>query len=226
MLEQPDRPAEGASHNGTSRPWEAEALGDLRARCHTALVKMLISRGASPTETEDVLADLWADCVPAADDRPSLLDKFSGRCSLQSWLATVATHRWFDFKRRQERQSPVLPAGDTAFAEAAANLPPVISSLKEDALVTLLHESLRTAFGACIPRQLVLLRLVHIHSLTQREIGRMLGWSESKVSRALAGAVQKIEAETHREIKRRDPWVRINWQDFVDLCETCRLDFM
>src|SRR6185503_9744361 len=79
---------------------DATALATLRAQSHEPLVRMLLARGASPTEAEDILADLWADCVPGADERPSLLEKFSARCSLQNWLATVATNRWLDFKRR------------------------------------------------------------------------------------------------------------------------------
>src|SRR5437867_6646166 len=69
------------------------ALAELRERFHGILAGILLTRGASRTETEDLLADLWADCVPGDDERPSLLEKFSGRCSLRSWLATVATNR-------------------------------------------------------------------------------------------------------------------------------------
>src|SRR5258708_7842283 len=222
MLEQPNQPANEEARDGKSLQGEMEALADLRARCHTALAKTLISRGASPTETEDVLADIWADCVPGPDNRPSLLDKFNGRCALQSWLATVATHRWFDFKRRQQRQTVVLPTGDTAFLEAGLSLPPVMPSPKEGALVTLLRESLEAAFRACAPHQLVMLHLVHINGLTQREIGRMLHWSESKVSRALGVAMQQIQAHTLGEIKRRDPLVGLTREDFVGMCENCQ----
>jgi hypothetical protein len=39
-----------------------------------------------------MLADLWGDCVPGNVDRPSILEKlsgkkFSGEGSLQNWLA-------------------------------------------------------------------------------------------------------------------------------------------
>src|SRR5436309_5773066 len=53
---------------------DAGPVGELRTRYHAALACILRSRGASHTETEDLLADLWADCVPGADDRPSLLE--------------------------------------------------------------------------------------------------------------------------------------------------------
>ena len=62
---------------------------------------------------------------------------------------------------------------------------------------------------------MVLLRLVYLHDLTQREIVRMLGWSESKVSRFLARAMKEIETHTLKELKKRDPWLELSWQDFV-----------
>src|ERR1700722_8666475 len=88
---------------------DAEALGLLREECHASLLNILVSRGASRSEAEDLLADLWSDCVPGGEDKPSLLEKFSGKCKVLSWLATVATRRWIDFKRRQNRN--ITPPG-------------------------------------------------------------------------------------------------------------------
>src|SRR5437899_6668870 len=89
----------------------ADALAELRHTCHQALAKILLSRGATPTETDDLLADLWTDCVPGPEDRPSLLEKFSGNCTVLGWLATVATNRWVDLKRRQARQAELASNG-------------------------------------------------------------------------------------------------------------------
>src|SRR5215471_17538480 len=80
---------------------DAEALGWLRNKYHPILTNMLLSRGGSRTEVQDLLADLWADCVAGGDDRPSVLEKFSGNCTFQGWLGTVATNRLIDLKRRQ-----------------------------------------------------------------------------------------------------------------------------
>src|SRR5215475_8987777 len=85
------------------RHGDVEALAELRERCHGPLLGILLARGAARTEAEDLLADLWADCVPGQNDRPSILEKFSGKCTLQGWLATVATNRWVDRKRKQSR---------------------------------------------------------------------------------------------------------------------------
>src|ERR1041385_7573709 len=83
---------------------DAMPVGELRTRYHAALVGVLRSRGASPTETEDLLADLWADCSPGGATGPSLLDKSTGNSPLNGWRATVVPRRWIDLKRRQTHQ--------------------------------------------------------------------------------------------------------------------------
>jgi hypothetical protein len=73
---------------------------------------------------------------------------------------------------------------------------------------------------------MVLLRLVYLYGLTQREIVRMLHWHESKVSRTLSEAMSHIERNTLRELKKRDPLLELTWQDFLSLCETEQVGFL
>jgi RNA polymerase sigma factor (sigma-70 family) len=209
------------------RQGDPRALTDLRDKCHKSLLAILLARGADQTEAEDLLADLWADCVPGNDDRPSLLEKFSGRCTLQGWLATVATNRWIDTKRKQARHTPIESNGSE---ERGDDLPPSFDTTRwhapDQTLVSLLRNSLKDAFAQCGSEVRVLLRLVYLHELSQREIVRMLGWSESKVSRYLSNAMEEIEKHTLAELKRRDPWLELSWRDFVDLCEIHHIGFL
>lgn len=219
--------SEIASQVRQCREGDPHALAGLREQCHPSLVNILLARGATRTEADDLLADLWADCVPGHADRPSLLEKFSGKCTLPGWLATVATNRWFDLKRKQSRRAHLSrdDSGDTG-TDVFERLPAAAAGLKEDTLVDFLHASLQAAFARCSPEVIVLLRLVYLHDLTHREIVRMLGWSESKVSRFMSRAMSEIERHTLRELKRRDPWLELSWQDFVDLCETYQIGFL
>lgn len=199
-------------------------LAELREAHHPSLVNILRARGASPDETEELLADLWGDCVPTNGERPSLLDKFSGKCPVQGWLATVATRRWIDLKRKQNRRGDhVRREGDH---DALETFPATASPGREDVLVELLRDSLQAAFAACPAADLLMLRLVYLHGLPQREIMRMWGWSESRVSRKLSQAMQRIGQDTLRNLKQKDPWLDLTWQDFVDLCETRRIGFL
>jgi RNA polymerase sigma factor (sigma-70 family) len=200
-----------------------EALAQLRAQTHRSLLNILLARKATATEAEDILADIWADCVPGVEAHPSLLEKFSGRTSLLSWLATVATNRWLDFKRKEMRRAALLAAKPEVNGAADEA---VSQHVLEEPLVVLLSESLRAAFARCSAEHLVLLRLVYLHDVSQREIGRMLGWSESKTSRFLSEALEQIQSSSLREVKKRDPWLELSWQDFVELCETRRIGFL
>jgi len=88
---------------------DVDALAELYEKFHGSLLEILLSRGVDRTEVDDVLADLWADCVPGQDDRPSILEKFSGKCTLQGWLATVATNRWVDRNPKRSRYDDRVP---------------------------------------------------------------------------------------------------------------------
>ncbi len=213
----------------TLEPWGGRdlapaAVDELRAQCHGPLCGILRARGANHTEAEDVLADLWSDCLGHAG-RPSLLEKFSGRTPLFNWLATVATHRWVDARRRQARLVPVEPEiSESLDCVCGPDSTRLVE--RDETLARLLRESLRSAFSRCPPQALVLLRLVHMHGLSQREVGRMLGWGESKLSRYLTGAMSLLERDTLQEVRRRDPWLQLTWQDFVDLCQNEQEGFL
>src|ERR1041385_9176941 len=124
------------------RQGDPDALAEVREKCQGPLLGILLSRGADRTEAEDLLADLWADCVPGNDDRPSILEKFSGKCTLQGWLATVATNRWVDRKRKQSRyvipgQSGTDQTEHDYLTRLEAN-----SYASEDTLIALLRDCL------------------------------------------------------------------------------------
>jgi len=206
---------------------DAAALAALREKHHASLINILRARGASESETDELLADLWGDCVARNDEQPCLLEKFSGKCSLQGWLATVATRRWIDLKRRQQRRGENhAPRPGDEEHEPLERLPAAATATADDALVNLLRDSLQAAFASCPPADLLMLRLVYLHGLSQREIMQMWSWSESKVSRKLTSAMEHIAEQTLQCLKQHDAWLDLTWQDFVDLCETNQVGFL
>jgi DNA-directed RNA polymerase specialized sigma24 family protein len=118
------------------------ALAQLRESHQASLFNILRARGATADEAEELLADLWADCVPRNNDRPALLDKFSGKCAVQAWLATVATRRWIDLKRKQRRHGETSLSAQNGESDPLEQLPAAVAAIQEDTLVELLRESL------------------------------------------------------------------------------------
>jgi len=214
------KPADLTSLVERSRSGNAEALTALREASHESLTKILMARGAAAHEAQDVLADFWADCVPKNEETPALLDKFSGRCSFIGWAGTVVTRRWIDLKRKQQRHTEL----DTSSEPDGPSLEQQ-EKQSDDSLLLLVRDALQTAFSRCPPEGVVLLRLLHVHGLTQRELGRMLGWNETRTSRFLSSIIEKMQKETFREIKRQDPWLELGWDDLVNVCGTYEAAF-
>ena len=101
-----------------------------------------------------------------------------------------------------------LLEGDSAGAEA------------DDYLVGLLRDALMHAFARCNPRDLMLMRLVTIHGVRQEDVAAKFGWSQSKVSRAINGVMEQIRTLTLEELRRADPWLELEWDDFLALCRS------
>ena len=195
----------------------SDAAAELRRRYHGRIVSVLCARGASATEAEDLVADMWSDCFRAPQDRPTLLGKYQGRCALESWLLTVATNRLVDLKRRQSFRVEI-PASERSADDFFDRRPQPETISTEESLLKLLRAAIRHAFSKRDSESVLMLKLVHLHQLTQREIARMWGWHESKVSRALELARQNIARDILVELKRVDPWLDLRWEDFLELC--------
>jgi RNA polymerase sigma factor (sigma-70 family) len=206
---------------------DTRILEDFVQRYSPVLRRKLVQRGGKRVEADEIIASLWSDSVPEATTRGSLLEKYNGLASLQSWLLTVATRRMIDVKRSQ-RFTVSGEEPDQADHHAYRLLdraPAEPEARPEDSLLELLQTSLRVAWDRSTADELIILHLVHLHGLTQREVGRMWGWTESKVSRILNRAIRHIKQETLRQVKQSDPWLELTWQDFLDLCKTRSIGF-
>ena len=78
--------------------------------------------------------------------------------------------------------------------------------------------ALTAAMAKCPSQSFVMLRLVYLNGLSQREVAQLWGCHESKVSRALDSALELIASETLRSVKEADPWLEVGWDDFLELC--------
>ena len=68
-----------------------------------------------------------------------------------------------------------------------------------------------------------MLQLVHVYGVTQREIASLWKWHESRVSRHIKRAEEKIAELTLQAVKETDPYLELRWTDFVELCRSVEL---
>ncbi len=177
----------------------------------------LLSRGASHTEAEDIVADISSESLPQGETDFCLLGRYHGKCSLKNWLSRVATNRWIDFKRREAFIVQFSLTEDEASASPVERIPSQEPGNVEEFLLTLLRTCLQSALVSCTAEELLMLRLVYLEDISQGEIGRMWGWHGSKVSRRLRETMRQIESRTLSQLHAIDPWLTISWDDIMKM---------
>jgi RNA polymerase sigma factor (sigma-70 family) len=191
---------------------DAEALIQMQRKYGRELTTFLLGAGATTTEADELLTNLWTDCITG---KPLLL-RYRGTAPLIAWLKTVLMNDLVDRRRRQtveksasDKLSGMDGQGGAARQRRAASDAPLFG---------IMRSALTTAFGSCPADAVVMLQLVHLYGLTQREVCGIWGYTESKVSRKLSAAVQQIAQETMKAIGDADEWLEIQWEDFLDFC--------
>jgi RNA polymerase sigma-70 factor, ECF subfamily len=140
---------------------------------------------------DSLYADLYGTGLPQR--RRPLFDHFHGRSSLTTWLRAVLAQRYVDYLRESRR------------AEALANRtespePTEIESTdgERERYLRVIGVALENALGALPPRDRMRLAYYYRQGLKLREIGQIMGESESSVSRYLA----RTRSGLRRQIER------------------------
>ncbi|MEI8289304.1 MAG: sigma-70 family RNA polymerase sigma factor [Verrucomicrobiota bacterium] len=195
---------------------EISAFAPLKKLLEPLIKGKLSAAGALPDEAEAVLEEIWNDClISKSGEKPTLLARFRDdqQAKLSTWLSVVALNRWLNLKRRQgvhqrwlEREKVTHPADQS----------PLVT---DHALADILREAIQSAFDQCDAEALVLLRLVFLHGLSQRELAATWKLSESALSRRLDRTMKQISEATIGHIRQTDPWLELRWEDFLELCQ-------
>lgn len=198
---------------------EESAIRTLQAEHTSYLKSVLFSYGATESESDDALGSLWADCVVSSSDRAALFELYNGESSLRSWLTAIVVNRWISYRRHRK----VCVRAHEQISQSIKIERDYRDSLVDPELLAALEKALREACAACGAEEIVMLQLVHLHGLTQREIATIWGWHESRVSRFLSRAEEQIAQSTLRTIEEFDPELNLKWSDFLRLCECTSL---
>lgn len=189
-----------------------EAIGELRRETAPWLHTCLVAAGASPVEAEELLVSLWTDCVCGTGGRKPRLTRYRGQCPLRGWLKVVAVNQLIDHQRRSLRRQTV-PLETAAPAGIAPEFP------AEAPLIGIMKTAVTGALAQCPAEALVMLQLLHVHGLTQRELARLWNCHESRISRAVARASGELSRAILANVREADPALTIGWDDFTELCQ-------
>jgi RNA polymerase sigma factor (sigma-70 family) len=195
---------------------DSQALRQLEETYQTPLVNYLVHMGADAATARELVTELWADCITPRTDRKPRLATYAGNAPLQAWLKTVVFNAYLQVKREEERDKLIIGGlGSDSSVPEPADDP---HSAPEQPVLDIILTAIQKAFRECDSEEFLLLNLAHANGLRGRELAGMFGCSEAKNSRTLDAARSKIRVSILRQVKERDPWLEIQWEDFVDLC--------
>ena len=186
------------------------------------LVAALRSRGASDSESADLIADLVGDCFGgerAKGGLHRLLARYNGSCPLPAFLRLVALHRLIDLKRKLSKRK-LATVRDDDDEDPLANIasPGGADEPADTSLIALLREAITRTFESVEPEKLVLYRLVHSYGVPQKQVGALWGMPEWTISRKLDALRDELQRGILAEIRRRDAWLELEWEDLMSLC--------
>ncbi len=167
-------------------------------------VGFLVNRGAPVTTAEYLVDGVWSECLQRDNGRPGRLQSYNGKCSLQTFLNTIVFNKYLTGIRPKPSEPP--------------DPGPTLPEESDNALVNLLSQALIKAFSECSAEHYVILQLLYIDRLKSFELARMFGCGEPWMSRTVKKAKQEMRDAVERNVKARDPWIDLKWEDFVELC--------
>lgn len=179
----------------------------------------LMGRGATEVEAEEVTEDTFSKCLaPLGGNRPKL-SLFNGKCALQTWLNTVALNDFLTHKRKEKPrplEDPQKSNDEEEVVLPGGQIPPV--EPERAPLLQLLRSAIDNSFQKCSAEDFVLLELAHRDEIKGKELAVMFRCDEPTISRRLKRAGQGIRKSTLDYIKSTDPYLKLVWDDFLELC--------
>ena len=224
---------------------DTDTLAELRSEWHPRLLARLRSRRVADSQAEDLLSDLWGDCVPHAaapvgapesdpsegdsgpSAKPCLLTKYNGRITLGGFLFTVVFRRFLDAQRRRKFVQEALPAStDGARTDFIDALPDPDATVADSFLVDCLKRAIMAALEGCPDEYWLIFQLVYRYRIPQREVGRLWGWKEYETSRKLKAIRDKMRETLQAELRKDDPSLDLSWEEVLETCRNLDLGFL
>ncbi len=186
------------------------------------LVGYLITKGALPSDAEDIVADLIKECLYGKEGREPKLINYQPVGRLEAWLNTCAYNKFRDFIRRKNREIPLQPQPLENEETTGIQLDHVQHTEPDDPATDETVEHLRVALQTALERideeALLLLRLVFIHGVSQRSLSRVWQCHEATISRKISAGMQALREHTLTYLNNVETNFSFSWEDCIRLC--------
>lgn len=205
---------------------EDSAIRVLQKRAGPVAINYLVGAGAERGEAVEVVEFLWGDLFTGKAGEAPRLARYNGNCSFQTWFNTVALNRLLTIKRKARRWQDLAPysidaaPADPAVLDRGMLADPQSAEPATALLVEVMRAALEHAFRNCGPEDFVLMQLKHCDRLLGAELEVMFGCDASGITRRLKKAQSQIATSTLTKIRELDPWLELEWEDFMELCRT------
>lgn len=181
------------------------------------LIAFLRQTGAGEREATEVTDSLWADLLHERENNRPRLATYCGKAALKTWLRPLVLNRLIALKRHEAAIRKLIEDGvDVSQLNVPAGKE--YATETEGPLLHVMKDALETGFSACTPEGFVMLHLAYMDGLHYSELERMFATSRGSVGRALDEAREAVEKATLARVRKLDPWLELQWEDFLDLC--------
>ncbi len=200
----------------------AESLAGLYSK---PLADFLISK-CSEGQSRDRATNIATDVIAEATAQ-GLLEKYSGKGSLEGWLKRICHFRLINYWNSAEVRKISNPSQWEA-EDGGANVEPSAAfdeiapdSEDGDAIAEMLRQAFVWSLGELRknhPETLVLLRFHWLYGVEQKRLGEAWDRSAARVSRLISDGLERLGQNVTGYLQSIDPLLRIEWHDCMRFC--------
>jgi RNA polymerase sigma factor (sigma-70 family) len=202
------------------------AVLELQRCCGPVVEAFLIGKGAANQEAEELVGQLWADCLVAKSGQVPRIARYDGSCKLTTWLNIVALNRLLTVRRKENRvrvdSLDAAVGGEDGLAPIDV-IPADPPHSADQPLVQLLKEAIEAGFRACTPQQFVMLSLAYGDGLKLSDLATMWRVNASTISRWLEQAREAVRSGALAYLQKHDAMIDLSWDDFLQICGNASL---
>ena len=195
------------------------------------LTDFLISKcgeGQSRDKATNIGTDVIAECTSQG-----LLQKYSGKGSLEGWIKRIGHFRLINYWNSAEVRKISNPSqwedqdGSGADIESVGSLDSVAPDSEDgDAIADILRQAFVWGLADLRhnhPESLVLLRFHWLYGVEQKRLGEAWDRSAARVSRLISDGLERLGNSVKEFLGAVDPLLQIVWQDCLRFCSRYNL---